>query len=63
MTAEVRLTLPDDLFEAIAQRAAAIVLSELAEQRANGMIRNEYLTVVEAAEYLRCSRQRIYDLL
>jgi excisionase family DNA binding protein len=53
------ITLPPDAAEAIAQRAAAIVLERLsAEPRIA-----EYLTVSEAAEYLRSKPQRIYDLL
>ena len=45
--------------ERIAQRAAELV---------NARQRNEetaprYMTVLEAADYLRCSRQRVYDLL
>jgi excisionase family DNA binding protein len=55
---ELRTTLAADALEEIAQRAAAIVLAELGTA-----LRSPYLTVVEAAGYLRCSRQRIDDLL
>jgi excisionase family DNA binding protein len=59
VTADLTITLPTDTAEAIAQRAAAIVLERLsAEPRIA-----EYLTVSEAAEYLRAKPQRIYDLL
>jgi excisionase family DNA binding protein len=50
--------LPDDLVELVALRAAAIVVEQLA-----GAPSSPYLTVAEAADYLRCSRQRVYDLL
>lgn len=53
----VQLALPPEVVEAIARRAAELVL----EDRGAGDVR-ELLTVSEAAEYLRCSRQRIYEL-
>jgi excisionase family DNA binding protein len=53
------LVLPADLLEAIALRAAALVLQQL-EQHASA---SPYLTILEAAGYLRCKRQRIDDLL
>lgn len=58
---EITLTLPPTALEAIARR----VLELLAEEgSANGAASlPEYLNVEEAAEYLRCSKQRIYDLL
>lgn len=46
--------LPDDLLEQIASRAADLVAARRV---------SPYLRVDEAADYLRCSRQRIYDLL
>lgn len=49
--------LPDDVVEAIATRAVALVLERLTPAPAT-----EYLNVAEAAELLRCDRQRIYDL-
>lgn len=45
--------------EVIAQRAAEIVLDQLGEPPAP----SPYLTVGEAAEFLRCKPQRIRDLL
>jgi excisionase family DNA binding protein len=54
----VSLALPDDVLEQIAQRAADLVLERLGSMTTT----SPYLTVREAAEYLRCSRQRIYDL-
>jgi excisionase family DNA binding protein len=52
------LELPSELVEAIAERAAVLVFERaLAE---NG--RSPWLTAQEAADYLRCSRQRVYDL-
>lgn len=59
MTA-LRIELPGELVEEIARRAAAIVVEQLA---ADASGRSEFLTVAEAAEVLRCSRQRVYDLL
>jgi excisionase family DNA binding protein len=53
----VILEIPPEVLEAIARRAAELVL----EHRGGGDAR-ELLTVPEAAEYLRCSRQRIYEL-
>lgn len=47
--------------EAIAERAAEIVLARLAAERPAGA--SEYLTVPEAAELLRAKRQRVDDLL
>jgi excisionase family DNA binding protein len=55
---ELRASLDADAVETIARRAAALVLAEL-----RLAVRSPYLTVVEAAEYLRCSRQRVDDLL
>ena len=44
--------------ERIARRAAELVSAGRTEDRPP-----RYLTVLEAADYLRCSRQRVYDLL
>ncbi len=54
------LTLPPATVEAIAEQAARLVLARLAAER---QVASPYLTVAEAAAYLRCSRQRVYDLL
>lgn len=53
-----RLEIPDELVEAIAARAAELVLERLGST-AGG---SEFLDVDEAAAFLRCGRQRIYDL-
>jgi excisionase family DNA binding protein len=49
--------IPDELVEAIAERAAAILA-----RRVPSAPRSPWLTVAEAAEYLGCGRQRVYDL-
>lgn len=49
---------PEALVEVIAERAAAIVLERLGSTPAG----REFLDVDEAAEFLRCKPQRIYDL-
>jgi excisionase family DNA binding protein len=60
-TLRLVLDLPPEALEAVAQRAATIL-----DERSNtvvGSSENRFLNVCEAAEYLRTSRQRIYDLL
>jgi len=52
----VTLNLPPDVMEEIARRAA-----EIAAGQAPAAV-PDYLTATEAAEYLRCRPQRIYDL-
>lgn len=54
----VSISLPPDAIETIAQRAAEIVLATIGRPAPA----TPYMTVAEAADYLRCSRQRIYDL-
>lgn len=56
------LAIPVDLVEAIAARAAEVVLERLERE---GASRREprYVTVEEAAELYRCKPQRIYELL
>ena len=49
--------------EAIAEAAVPRVLERLAALEVEAIERSPYLTVEEAAERLRCSRQRVYDLL
>jgi excisionase family DNA binding protein len=49
--------IPPEFVEAIAQRAAEIVL-----ERQGATDAAPYLTVDEAASYLRCRPKRIYDL-
>jgi excisionase family DNA binding protein len=57
----VTVELPPEILEAAAQRAAEIVLAQLAEKHQTAQ--SPYKTIPEAAEYLRCKRQRIDDLL
>ncbi len=51
---EVTFALRPDVIEVIAQRAAAIVAETVRETR------SPWLTVEEAAEYLRWSKHRVY---
>lgn len=55
------MVLSDEALNAIAARAADLVLSRLAGGRAQTPL-GRYLTVAEAAAYLRCKPQRVYDL-
>lgn len=48
-----------ELVELVAARAAELVLEQLDAHRAP---ESEFLSVEEAAGFLRCDRQRIYDL-
>ena len=61
MTGTFTISLPPDLIDAIAQQAAQLVRKEISEQASRPF--SPYMTIPEAAEYLRCSRQRIDDLL
>ena len=45
--------------EFVAERAAELVLERFSDPKPA----SPYLNVAEAADYLRCDRQRIYDLL
>jgi excisionase family DNA binding protein len=56
----VTFDFPDELLEAIAARAAQLVLERV--QPAPGPV-SAYLSVDEAAELLRAKPQRVYDLL
>jgi excisionase family DNA binding protein len=51
---QLQVSFPAELVEAIAQRAAELVAERSEPSR--------WMTVEEAAEYARCSRQHIYDL-
>ena len=53
------IEVPSWFVDAVAKRAAEIVLDQLARQHQ----RPKYLTVAEAAELMRSKPQRIYDLL
>jgi excisionase family DNA binding protein len=56
----ITLELSETEIAAIAERVAAIIAADIELPRLDGALR--FLTAAEAAEYLRCSRQRIYDL-
>jgi excisionase family DNA binding protein len=56
---DLTLQLPAEVLEVIAQRAAEIVL----EHQDATAEPSPFMTVAEAAEYLRCKRQRVDDLL
>jgi excisionase family DNA binding protein len=51
----VELTVPDELFEQLAERAADVMAARRTDT-------SRWMTVQEAAEYARCSKQHIYDL-
>jgi excisionase family DNA binding protein len=53
----INVELPVEAVERIAARAAELVLAQLPTVSAA-----PFMSVAEAAGYLRCSRQRIYDL-
>lgn len=57
--ARVVLELPENVIEAVAERAAALVLERIAPTSPEP----ELLTVPEAAEFLRAKPQRVYDLI
>lgn len=58
-TSALSIALPAEMVEAIAQRAAEL----LAERQVDAVtVTSPYLSVEEAAEYLRCKPKRIYDL-
>jgi excisionase family DNA binding protein len=57
---ELRFDLPDAILEAVAERAAELVLERLGAPLAT---ESEFLSVDEAAGILRASKQRVYDLL
>jgi excisionase family DNA binding protein len=59
-TSRVTLELSEVEIAAIAERVAAIIVRDSAHPLREGQQR--FLTRSEAADYLRCSRQRISDL-
>lgn len=61
MTEPLVLTLPPELLEAVARRTAEIVLERLGAD-GRGKSATPWLSVHEAAVYLRCDRQRIYEM-
>jgi excisionase family DNA binding protein len=50
------LSLPDELVEAVAQRAAEIVRESEPES-------DEWLTTQDAADHLKCGKRRIFNLV
>jgi excisionase family DNA binding protein len=52
----IALELPEELLEAVAKRAAEIVLGQAPEP-------DEWLTSDQAAQYLKCGRRRIFNLV
>jgi excisionase family DNA binding protein len=54
---DLAFPIPPELVEAIAERAAAML-----EERAPADQASPWLTVAETAKYLRCDRQRVYNL-
>jgi excisionase family DNA binding protein len=55
------IPIPAELVDEIAERAAELVLERLEPEQPTAP--GPYLTIAEAAELLRCRRQRVYDLL
>jgi excisionase family DNA binding protein len=61
LSAEIRIELPPELLDSIIERVAELVIARLEGGKPGS--RSDYLTVPEAADFLRCKPQRIYDLL
>jgi excisionase family DNA binding protein len=59
----LRLDVPTELVDAIAELVVPRVLVELRAREIGRGREAEYLTVVEAADRLRAKPQRVYDLL
>jgi excisionase family DNA binding protein len=59
---ELAFTFPPEVVEAIAQRAAELVLEQLAARQPRPEQTSPNATVPEAAAYLAAKPQRIYDL-
>jgi excisionase family DNA binding protein len=60
--ANLTVSVPSALVEAIAERAAELVLERIAAESSSPRL-PDLMTPAEAATYMRCARQRIYDLL
>jgi excisionase family DNA binding protein len=58
----VQIVMDDDAVEEIARRAAEIVMAHVGE-KTKQETPSPYMTIRETAEYLRCPRQRIDNLL
>ena len=56
----ITISLTDEQVDSIIEQATARVLARLAKE--SPRTPSAYLTVPEAAEYLRCGQQRIYNL-
>ena len=61
MTEPITLTLPGNVIDALAARIVACVTAEIGGVK--GVALPVYFTNDEAADYLRCKPQRIYDLV
>ena len=61
MSDPLALTLPPESLEAIAERAAELVLQRLGDE--NGSAASPWLSVGEAAEYLRTSERTLQRLV
>jgi excisionase family DNA binding protein len=59
----LHLAVPRELVEAIAEAVVPVVLERLADLEIANGDQADYLTVAEAATFLRAKPQRIYDLL
>lgn len=59
----VLVPLPETWLDVIAQRILRLVASQMTEAPPRPLPASPYLSVSEAAEYLRCKPHRIYDLL
>ena len=57
---DLLLTLPPETLEAIAQRAADLVIDRLRGEQADG---SPWLSIAEAAEYLRTSTRTVQRLV
>jgi len=61
-TYSLTVIVPTEIVVAVAEQLATIIGGG-AEESASPGVNSPYMTIPEAAEYLRCSRQRIDDLL
>ena len=60
MSLGARIELPNGALEALAQRAADIVIERLRDEHPNG---SPWLSMAEAAEYLRVSKRQVQRLV
>jgi excisionase family DNA binding protein len=59
----IGLDLPPELIESLVAKVAERVLADLGADATGHGTSSPYMTIPEAATYLRCPRQRIDDLL